>query len=140
MANYLWGILSDVMMRETAGIQACFDFDSEEDAMQKFRVANMLSPIATAMFARDDKIFSVNGTMTLRQFMTKEYQGFIANLDDFKLSANLYFPDVRLRKFIEIRNHDCVGKGLQYSIIAFYKGIMYSKTILNEVDEPLHIG
>lgn len=193
MANYLWGILSDVMMRETAGIQACFDFESEEDAMQKFRIANMLSPIATAMFAnspirggvdtgyksfralawlntdtercgfatnfkkdmtfddyinnvldtpvimfsRDDRTFATNGTMTLKQFMTKDYQGFNATLDDFKLCANLYFPDVRLRKFIEIRNHDCVGNGLQYAIIAFYKGILYSKTVMNEVDEML---
>ena len=193
MANYLWGILSDVMMRETAGIQACFDFDSEEDAMKKFRIANMLSPITTAMFAnspvrggvdtgyktfralswlntdsercgfatnlkkdmtfddyintvletpmimfiRDDMTYSTNGTMTLKQFMNKEYQGYFANIEDFKLCANLYFPDVRLRKFIEIRNQDCVGKGLQYSIIAFYKGILYSQSVLNEVDEYL---
>lgn len=191
MAKYLWGILSDVMMRETAGIQANFDFESEEDAMQKFRIANMLSPVATAMFAnspvrggvdtgyksfralswlntdsercgfatnlsrdmtfddyidtvldtpvimfvRDNKTFAVNGTMTLRQFAQKDYLGFSATIEDFKLCANLYFPDVRLRKFIEIRNQDCVGNGLQYSVIAFYKGILYSKSILKEVDE-----
>ena len=39
MANYLWGILSDVMMRETAGIQIGVDYKSEEDAMVKFRLA-----------------------------------------------------------------------------------------------------
>lgn len=193
MANYLWGILSDVMMRETAGIQACFDFDSEEDAMKKFRIANLLSPITTAMFAnspirggvdtgyktfralswlntdsercgvttnfknditfddyintvletpmimflRNDITYSTNGTMTLKQFMDKGYQGFKANIEDFKLCANLYFPDVRLRKFIEIRNQDCVGNGLQYSILTFYKGILYSENILNEVDKYL---
>jgi len=26
----------------------------------------------------------------------------------------LYFPEVRLRNFIEMRNHDCVRGGLQY--------------------------
>lgn len=191
MAKYLWGILSDVMMRETAGIQANFDFESEEDAMLKFRIANMLSPVATAMFAnspvrggvdtgyksfralswlntdsercgfatnlsrdmtfddyidtildtpvimfvRDNKTFAVNGTMTLRQFAQKDYLGFSATIEDFKLCANLYFPDVRLRKFIEIRNQDCVGNGLQYSVIAFHKGILYSKSILKEVDD-----
>ena len=62
---------------------------------------------------------------------------FSANIEDFKLSANLYFPEVRLRKFIEIRNQDCVGKGLQYAILAFYKGILYSKNILKQVDEYL---
>ena len=193
MANYLWGILSDVMMRETAGIQACFDFDSEEDAMQKFRVANMLAPISTAMFAnspirggvdtgyksfralawlntdsercgfatnlrkdytfndyintvletpmimfkREDINYSVNGTLTLKQFINNDYMGHNATLEDFKLCATLYFPDVRLRKFTEIRNHDCVGKGLQYALLAFYKGILYSKTVLQDVDEYL---
>ena len=193
MANYLWGILSDVMMRETAGIQACFDFESEEDAMRKFRIANLLTPIATAMFAnspirggvdtgyktfralawlntdnercgfatdlrrdlsfedyinavletpmimfnRDDRLYTTNGTMTLHQFMNKEYQGFSANIEDFKLCANLYFPDVRLRKFIEIRNQDCVGGGLQYAILAFYKGILYSSNIMKEVEDYL---
>ena len=51
MANYLWGILSDVMMRETAGIQVGIDFKSEEDAMHKFRLANLMMPFSTAMFA-----------------------------------------------------------------------------------------
>lgn len=188
MANYLWGILSDVMMRETAGIQACFDYTSEEDAMRKFKIANMLSPFATAMFAnspirggvdtgyktfralawlntdsercglllginsfndyinkilktpmimfqREDDVHTVNGTMTLEHFIHNEYMGEIANLDDFKLSANLYFPDVRLRKFIEIRNQDCVGKGLQYAILAFYKGILYSEKSMQDIEE-----
>ena len=49
MANYLWGILSDVMMRETAGIQVGIDYKSEEDAMKKFRIANIMMPFATAM-------------------------------------------------------------------------------------------
>ncbi|MBR2525868.1 hypothetical protein IKE67_05325, partial [bacterium] len=80
---------------------------------------------------------STNGTMTLKQFMTDDYMGHNATLDDFKLCANLYFPDVRLRKFIEIRNHDCVGEGLHYAILAFYKGILYSKSTLKEVDEYL---
>lgn len=40
-----------IMMRETAGIQASFDYFSEEDAMKKFSFALKLSPIVSAMFA-----------------------------------------------------------------------------------------
>jgi glutamate--cysteine ligase len=50
MANYLWGILSDVMMRETAGIQVCIDYKSEEDAIRKFNLANLMMPFVTAMY------------------------------------------------------------------------------------------
>lgn len=191
MAKYLWGILSDVMMRETAGVQACFDFESEEDAMRKFKIANKLTPFMTAMFANSpirggvdtgyktfralswlntdndrcgfagkiDEDFSfeeyvnkvlnspmifinrenlpveINGKITFGEFMKKGWEGFDATLEDFKLHANLYFPEVRLRNFIEIRNHDCVNHGLQYSILAAYKGIMHNPTALDEIEE-----
>ena len=191
MAKYLWGILSDVMMRETAGIQCCIDFESEEDAMRKFKIANKLVPFMTAMFANSpvrggvetgyksfralswlntdndrcgfvgqiDEHFSfeeyvdyvleapmifinresgaipVNGKITFNQFMEEGFEGFEADIDDFKLHANLYFPEVRLRNFLEIRNHDCVGKDLQYAILAIYKGILYSRNAMEEVEE-----
>ena len=191
MAKYLWGILSDVMMRETAGIQCCIDFENEEDAMDKFRIANKLTPFMTAMFAnspirggaetgyksfralswlntdndrcgfvgqidnkfsfeeyidyvlespmifinRTSGVIPINGKINFAQFMETGYEDFEAELDDFKLHANLYFPEVRLRNFVEIRNHDCVGKGLEYSIPAIYKGIMYNRSSMNEIEE-----
>ena len=67
--------------------------------------------------------------------MEKGFEGFEATIDDFELHANLYFPEVRLRNFIEIRNHDCVGKGLQYSLLAIYKGILYDKYAIEEFEE-----
>ena len=194
MANYLWGILSDVMMRETAGIQVGIDFKSEEDAMRKFRLANLMMPFATAMFAnskirggvdtgyksfralawlntdnercgfatdfnknmcfkdyikqildtpmifinRGGKFLSINGRLTFKQYMEKGFEGFFPTIEDWQLHSNLYFPEVRLRNFIEIRNHDCVGGGLEYSIPALYKGIMYSKSAIEEAEEILN--
>ncbi len=40
-----------VMMRETAGIQVNIDYESEHDAMEKFRAFLAISPVITAMFA-----------------------------------------------------------------------------------------
>jgi len=40
-----------VMMRETAGIQVNFDYESQQDAMEKLRVSLAISPVITAMFA-----------------------------------------------------------------------------------------
>lgn len=195
MANYLWGILSDVMMRETAGIQVGIDFKSEEDGMRKFRLSNLLMPFSTAMFAnskirggvdtgyksfralawlntdnercgfatkmqdgitfktyveklldvpmifiqRENRPLSLNGRLTFRQFMENGYEGFEANIEDWKLHSNLYFPEVRLRNFIEIRNHDCVGGGLEYSVPALYKGIMYDNDALSEIEKMLSV-
>lgn len=195
MANYLWGILSDVMMRETAGIQVGIDFSSEDDAIRKFRLANLIIPFATAMFAnskirggvntgyksfralawlntdndrcgfatdfkknsggfndyikkllnipmifikRENKIINLNGKITFKQFMDNGFETYYPISDDWQLHSNLYFPEVRLRNFIEIRNHDCVGNGLEYSVPALYKGIMYSQSGFDEVEKILN--
>ena len=39
--------------------------------------------------------------------------------------------------FIEIRNHDCSNHGMQYSIPAFYKGILYNKGALKAAEKLL---
>lgn len=191
MAQYLWGILSDVMMRETAGIQGTFDFKDEADAVRKFNIANKLTPFMTAMFANSpirggvetgyktfralswlntdndrcgfcgkmDEDFSfekyvdnvlqspvifinrngipveVRGRVNFEEFMQNGFEDFEADIEDFKLHANLYFPEVRMRNFIEIRNHDCVGNDMIYSMLAIYKGILYSETALEEIEE-----
>lgn len=193
MARYLWGILSDVMMRETAGIQCCIDFSSEEDAMRKFKLANKLSPFMTAMFAnspirgsvdtgyksfralswlntdndrcgfcgkiseefsfedyidcvlktpmifiqREENPIEINGNITFEEFIKNGWEDYHATLEDYELQANLYFPEVRMRNFIEIRNHDCVGKDLKYAILAIYKGIMYDKSAMEQCEDLL---
>ena len=193
MANYLWGILSDVMMRETAGIQCCIDFKSEEDAMRKYKLANKLSPFMTAMFAnspirggvdtgyksfralswlntdadrcgfagkisehfsfeeyidcimktpmifiqREGQPINLNGDLTFEEFMNSGYCGIKPSIEDYELQANLCFPEVRLRNFIEIRNHDCVGGDLKYSILAIYKGLFYDNNAMQECEDLL---
>lgn len=191
MANYLWGILSDVMMRETAGVQGAFDYKDEADAIRKFNIANKLTPFITAMFANSpirggvetgyktfralswlntdndrcgfcgkmDEDFSfekyvdnvlkspmifinregmpidIRGKINFEEFMKDGFGDFEAEIDDFKLHANLYFPEVRMRNFIEIRNHDCVSKDMIYAVLAIYKGILYSDSAILEIEE-----
>ncbi len=193
MANYLWGILSDVMMRETAGIQVGIDYKNEQDAMRKFNLANKISPFITAMYAnsnirggvdtgyksfralawlntdnercgfatkfkenmqfedyvktvlnvpviyivRDNKYINVNGSINFKQFINSGYEGYDATIEDFKLHANLFFPEIRLRNFIEIRNHDCVDEKYMYSLLALYKGIFYNNDAIIATEELL---
>ena len=69
--------------------------------------------------------------------MKNGYEGFIPTIEDWQLHSNLYFPEVRLRNFLEIRNHDCVGGGLEYAVPALYKGIMYSNSAMSEIEDIL---
>ena len=84
---------------------------------------------------RESGAIPINGKIDFNQFMQSGYEDFQADINDFMLHANLYFPEVRMRNFIEIRNHDCVGKNLQYSILAIYKGILYSHSAMQEIEE-----
>lgn len=195
MAGYLWGILSDVMMRETAGIQCCIDFKSEDDAMRKFKLANKLSPFMTAIFSnspirggvdtgyksfralswlntdndrcgfagkiseefsfedyidcimktpmifiqKNGQPIDINGDITFEEYMQNGFGEILPTLADYELQANLCFPEVRLRNFIEIRNHDCVGGDLKYALLAIYKGIFYDNIALDEAEELLKL-
>ena len=87
---------------------------------------------------RNNAPINLNGRLTFRQYMEKGFEGFYPTMEDWKLHSNLYFPEVRLRNFLEIRNHDCVGNGLEFSIPALYKGIFYSKDAMDEVEENLN--
>ncbi len=53
MADYLprIGKLAPVMMKETAGVQANFDYTSEDDAILKLKTAAYISPFATGFYA-----------------------------------------------------------------------------------------
>lgn len=188
-----------VMMRETSGIQASFDYKSEEDAMRKLQFSLKLSPFISAAFANSPirngrltryksyrasswletdndrcglispKVFKEGFTfsdytqilldvpmifierklcgdvksavkvenITFRQFMKNGYNGFHAEKDDWALHLSLYFPDVRLKSYLEIRNHDNQRSPLICAVPAFWKGLIYNTDAMNAVDEIL---
>lgn len=187
-----------VMMRETSGIQASFDYTSESDAMKKFQTALKLSPLMSAAFANSpvrngrltkyksyrasswldtdndrcglvsSKVFKgefsfddyaqilldvpmifierlVNGVktaiktenLTFRKFLKEGWQGYCAEKSDWELHLSLYFPDVRLKNYIEIRNHDNQRSPLIPSVPAFWKGIIYNDSAIDAVNEVL---
>jgi len=182
------GSLTRVMMRETAGIQVCIDYESEEDAAKKLKVALGISPVITAMFAnspirggketgfksfrahswlnndnsrcgliskkifeqdfsfsdyvdvlidlpmvflkKDDKWINMNG-LPFKEYIKNGYNGYKATIDDWFLHMSSFFPDVRLKNFIELRNCDCQRSDLLFSVPALWKGIMYDDKALD---------
>jgi len=188
MTDYLpdKGHLALVMMRETAGIQVAVDYESEEDAINKFRISLALSPIATAMFAnspirekkdtgyksfralswlntdearcglvskklfnhdyeytfedhievlldlpmifiqKDSAFIGMKGR-SFRDYLNNGFEGYKASMDDWFLHSNLFFPDVRLNNYIEIRNCDSQREDLILAPAALWKGILYNQ-------------
>ena len=76
---------------------------------------------------RGDKSYLTS--MTFGEFMQKDFP----LLSDWETHLSLYFPEVRLKDHIEIRNHDNQNAEMTMSIPALWKGILYSDEAIDEV-------
>ncbi len=75
--------------------------------------------------------------LTFREFMQKGYLGLKPVMADWENHISLYFPDVRLKSYIEIRNHDAQNTAMTFSVPAFWKGIIYNQNALEEINNIL---
>lgn len=183
------GMALDMMLR-TATVQANYDYESEDDAMTKMRVALRLAPVTTALFAnspfvegqlfggksyrakvwldtdpdrsglvptvwkknskfvdyvewaldvpmfmfkRDGKKIANTG-QSFRSFWKSGFQGHKPTMSDWQSHLNTLFPEVRLKKTIEVRSADAQGAKLACALPALWTGIFYDKKALAEAD------
>ena len=179
------GTLGQRMMKQTATVQANFDFGDERDAMQKFRVSMGLVPLISAMFANSSIAENrFNGFMTLRghvwtdtdnarsgmlpfafspeagiedyveyaldvpmyfiirngeyvethitfrKFMREGWGEERATIDDWALHLTTLFPEVRLKRYLEVRSADSQPPEMMLALPALLKGILYEPDAL----------
>lgn len=93
-----------------------------------------LLDIPMIFIVRDQNFIKMNG-ITFKDFLKNGYNGFIATMEDWKIHSSLAFPDVRLKNYIEIRNHDCQKKDLIYAAPALWKGLLYDKSTIEQALE-----
>jgi len=65
------------------------------------------------------------GRTTFREFLTHGHEGERATLADFDRHLTTLFPDVRLKRLIEVRGADSVPADLVLSVPALWKGLLY---------------
>ncbi len=179
------------MMHATCGVQANFDFSSEEDAGRKLRVAQAVSPIVTALYAnssislgepngfeswrahiwrhtdrarcgflrctfapdfleqgafraytewaldvpvmfliRDGRYVPQSG----RSFRQLIERGEALSLADWNLHLTTLFPEVRLKRVIEVRGADAVPPDLVCALPAVWKGVFYDSEVLDRLE------
>jgi len=63
--------------------------------------------------------------MSFRRFLREGFEGTRASFEDFDHHLTTLFPDVRLKRWIEVRGADAVPPGLTCSLPALWKGILY---------------
>jgi glutamate--cysteine ligase len=77
----------------------------------------------------------LNTGQTFRSFLTDGYRGHRATVGDWSLHLNTVFPEVRLRKTIEVRSADALPSSLTLSLPALLVGILYDSTALDRMRE-----
>jgi glutamate--cysteine ligase len=63
--------------------------------------------------------------MSFRKFIKKGFEGHRATLADFDMHLTTLFPEVRLKRYIEVRGCDSGDASSCLALAALYKGILY---------------
>ncbi len=85
------------------------------------------------LFKRDGRAISNTG-QTFRSFWKSGYEGNVATLEDWKLHLNTLFPEVRLKKTIEIRGADVQSTDMACALPALWTGLLYDDRALAETE------
>lgn len=85
------------------------------------------------MFKRDG-LKVVNTGQSFRSFWQDGFQGHKPTMDDWKTHLNTLFPEVRLKKTIEIRGADAQSTKLKCALPALWTGIFYDTRALAEAE------
>ncbi len=70
---------------------------------------------------------------SFRKFMNDGYEGYRATLGDFELHVSTVFPEVRLKRFVEMRSADGGPREHVFALPALYKAIGYDTTARADV-------
>jgi glutamate--cysteine ligase len=95
---------------------------------------NVLLDIPMIFIEKNNKYIST-GNMTFREYYQKGFEGYFPTIEDWNTHLSLFFPDVRLKSYLEIRNHDSQKPSLITSVPAIWKGILYNKDAREAIDD-----
>jgi glutamate--cysteine ligase len=85
------------------------------------------------MFKRDGQKV-VNTGQTFQSFMTDGFEGHKATYGDWVTHLNTLFPEVRLKRTIEVRGADAQGSKTACAMPALWTGLLYDEQALAECE------
>ncbi len=89
---------------------------------------------APMFIVKRDGHVTPNTTQTFAEFMAHGKDGLVATQADWRLHINTLFPEVRLKRTIEIRAADAQGPTLASSLPALYAGLFYDARAKDELE------
>jgi glutamate--cysteine ligase len=78
---------------------------------------------------RDDDYIDFTG-IPFRHFLTRGHMGHTATIEDWDLHLTTLFPEVRIKRYMEVRSADSQPPELMPSLAALIKGVLYDSDCL----------
>jgi glutamate--cysteine ligase len=75
--------------------------------------------------------------MTFRQLLKDGFEGQPADMGDWTDHLSTLFPEVRLKKVVEVRGADCVNPAMTGALAALWRGLLYDKGAMEEAERLL---
>ena len=104
----------------------------EGDAYRRY--ADWALDVPLMFLQRGGRYHALENT-TFRDFLERGIDGERAKLADWNLHLTTLFPEVRLKRIIEVRGSDAVPPDLICALPAFWKGILYDAEALAAAQE-----
>ncbi len=104
----------------------------KEDAGYKDYVEWALD-VPMFLFKRNGEVFANTG-QPFRKFWKDGFKGHHPTQNDWQTHLNTLFPEVRLKKTIEVRSADAQNASVACSLPALWTGIFYDKKALADAD------
>ncbi|MCS6858528.1 MAG: glutamate-cysteine ligase family protein, partial [Sandaracinaceae bacterium] len=109
------------------------DFAWKENAIGYRDYVEWALDVPMFFIKRKDQIIKNTG-QSFREFMKNGFQGTFATLEDWKTHLNTLFPEVRLKRTLELRGSDSVGLRLAPALAALWKGLLYDPDALQRAE------
>ncbi|MFY0570679.1 glutamate--cysteine ligase [Archangium lansingense] len=75
--------------------------------------------------------------MTFGQFIKAGFEGAPADMSDWTDHLSTLFPEVRLKKVMEVRGADCVSAPMTGALAALWRGLLYGPSAMDEAEKLL---
>ncbi len=124
------------MMLRTCTVQVNLDFESEADMVRKFRTGLALQPVAAALFANSPFVEGKpNGYLSYRSHVWTDVDPDRTGMLPFVFEENDHlttaFPEVRLKRYLEMRGADSGPWRRLCALPALWVGLLYDAAALD---------
>ena len=87
---------------------------------------------APLIYIEKDPLYDTPLEFTFKDWLSQDLNGHSPDISDFANHLSLLFPEVRLRKYLELRSVDAPPREWQMIPVYFYTGLLYDNNILEK--------